>query len=213
MKFAKTMMMAGVAALLSGSALAATAILIKNLPTSGEVTLNGTVESFDSQHSFTLRDSSGTIKVDLSATKAIVLKDGAKVSVTGTVDKGILETDIAALSVSEDEAVGKQIGEAIDSVTGQDPAGSAKAVDIRSLPESGIVKINGTVASVDNEKKFTLKDSTGTIDVTIMSGQSASLNKGTKVMVVGSVDKGLLGKSISATEVDVRSTAGPVVEQ
>jgi len=209
MKFAKIIMIAGTAALLSTTALAATTAAVKNMPDGGSISLSGTVEDFNSEHSFTLRDNTGTMKVDLSKTKSIVLKNGETVSVTGTINKGVLGTQVAAQSVKEEKGVGQQIGEAIDSATGQDAAAAAKEVNIQSLPPSGLVKVTGTVDSVSSEKKFTLKDSTGSVDVNIKSGESASLNKGARVTVIGYAGKGLLGKNIDATEVDVRPSPTP----
>ena len=214
MKFTETMLIAGITALLSTTALAdATSASVSNAPNGGPVTLSGTVEDFDNAHSFTLRDNSGTVKVDLSAAKSVVLKNGETVDVTGTVNKGVLGTTVVATSINEDKAVGQQIGEAIDSVTGQDAAGSAKVVNIRSLPKTGLVKVTGMVESVSNQKKFTLKDSTGHVDVNITSGESASLNKGAQVTVVGHVDNGILSKSINATEVDVQSNGTPATKE
>jgi len=213
MKVTKTIMVAGILCLFSTLGLAATATAVKDLPDGSQVTLTGTVEDFDSEHAFMLRDGSGAIKVDLSSTNPIVLKDGDKVDVTGLVNHTILGTDIVARSVNEDKGVGERVGEAIDSVTGQDVASSAKTVSVKSMPDSGLIRISGIVDNVDSEKKFTLKDSTGYVDVTIKSGESASLEKGTEVTVIGNVDKGLLGKSIDAIEVDVRSSSSSVVAQ
>lgn len=214
MKFMKATIIAGIVALSAAPALAAvtSAAAIKNLPDGGGVTLNGTVEDFDSEHFFTLRDSTGTVKIDLSAAKSVVLTNGERVTVAGTIrNRGILGTSISARTVSEDKGVGQRIGEAIDSATGEDAAGYARTANIVSLPKSGLVKINGTVDSVDSEKKFTLKDQTGHIDIAIKPGMSASLNKGTEVTVVGYVNNGMLGKSIEATEVDVVASSMPPV--
>jgi uncharacterized protein YdeI (BOF family) len=212
MKFTKTILIAGITALLSTPSLAAAATSVKNMPDGSHLTVSGVVEEFDSEHAFMLRDSSGFVKVDLSSAKPMVLKNGEKVTVTGVVNQTILGVDIVASRVSEDKGVGEKVGEAINSVTGQDAAGDAQAVSIRSLPKSGLVKINGIVDSVDSEKNFKLKDSTGHIDVTIKSGESASLNKGTPVTVIGYVDNGLLEQSINATEVDVRSNGAPTIK-
>jgi len=198
---------------LSTTALAAATVSVKEMPDGSEVTLSGTVEDFDSEHSFTLRDASGAVKVDLRSTKSMILKDGEKVNVTGLVNHTFLRTDVVARNVSEDKGVGERIGEAIDSVTGEDAAGSAQTATIQTLPDSGLVEVNGTVDSVSNAKKFTLKDSTGHVDVTIKSGESASLKRGAEVTVIGNVNKGLLGKSINATEVDVRSSSAPMANQ
>jgi len=213
MKLAHVMAIGSVAALLSTSVLAATAESIKNAPNGGQVTLNGTVEDFDSNHTFMLRDSSGTILVDLSSTKPMVLKDGENISVSGTVNHTILGTDVVARTINENQGLGEKVGAAIDSLTGQDPAGSAQHFDIQALPKSGLVKVSGVVASVDSGKKFTLKDSTGHVDVNIKSGESASLKEGTEVMVVGNVDSGLLGKTINATDVKVLSSDAPMAEK
>jgi uncharacterized protein YdeI (BOF family) len=206
MKLAQTIASTSLALLLSTTgALAATANSVDAMQNGSPVALTGTVENFTSAKSFTLRDASGTVEIDLSSTPSIVLKNGDKVDVSGTVDKGVLGAKIVATTVDEDKNVGQQIGEAIDSVTGQNQASNATPVSIKTLPTSGLVKIQGTVASVSNAKKFTLKDSTGTIDVAIQSSQSASLQKGTPVTVVGYVDNGLFSKSINATQVEVQS--------
>lgn len=205
MTFTKTITLTSFAVLLSTSALAATANSVGNMQNGSAVSLSGTVENFDSAKSFTLRDASGEVKIDLSSSKSIVLKNGDKVDVSGTVDKGIMTTAVVATKVEEDKNVGQQIGEAIDSATGQTPASNATQVSIKALPEKGLVKVSGTVDSVSSEKKFTLRDSTGTVDVAIKSDQSASLHKGSGVTVVGYVNNGLLGKSIDASQVEVRA--------
>ncbi|MGE3622248.1 MAG: NirD/YgiW/YdeI family stress tolerance protein [Bdellovibrionales bacterium] len=206
MNIRKTIAVTSLAVLLSSTALAAnTASAVKDMPDGGQVTLSGTVEEFNNEKSFTLRDSSGTVKVDMGSAKSVVLKNGEKVTVNGTVDKGITGTTIAATSVAQDKAIGQQVGEAIDSVTGQDQAANAQPVNIKSLPDSGLVKLQGTVEDVSSEKKFTLKDSTGSVDVSLKSSESAALHKGSGVTVVGYVNKGLMGKSIDATKVDIRN--------
>lgn len=204
MQFTKAILLGSIAAVFLTPAMAATATSVKEMPDGRKLTLYGVVEEFDSKHAFMLRDSSGFVKIDLSSAKPMVLNNGEKVIVTGQVHQTILGADVVAISVSEDKGIGQKVGEAIDSVTGQDAAGEALFVKINSLPTSGLVKIDGNVESIDSEKKFTLIDSTGHIDVTIKSSESASLNKGTPVTVIGYVDNGLLGKSINATKVEVR---------
>ncbi len=213
MKFNKTVIIASIATLFSAAALASTAVSVKDLPKGSYVTLNGTVEDFDSEHTFMLRDPSGSIKIDLSSANSVALKEGEKVSITGTVNQTILGTDVVATSVTEDKGVGQQVGEAIDSVTGQNAAGSARTVTIQTMPDTGFVKLNGIVESVESEKKFTLKDAYGKIDINITSSTSASLNKGTEVTVIGYVEKAILGKHINATEVDIRSSGTPIVNK
>jgi uncharacterized protein YdeI (BOF family) len=112
MKIATIMMVAGTVLLLSAlPSMAAptaddsqksTTAAVSSMPDGTEVTITGTVENFDSRHPFTLRDSSGTIKVDLSSAKPIVLKDGEKVTVTGDVSKSLLGTNINATDVNID---------------------------------------------------------------------------------------------------------------
>ena len=94
MKIASLILFAGFATFISTAALAATALSIKDAPDATAVTLNGTVEDFDSEHSFMLRDSSGTVKIDLTSTKPMVLKDGEMIAVTGHVHHTILGTDV-----------------------------------------------------------------------------------------------------------------------
>jgi len=202
-----------VAILFPAAASATTATSVKDMPDGGQVTLSGTVEDFDSQHSFVLQDASGTVKIDLTSMKPTVLKEGTTVDVIGNVHSTLLGTDVVAQSVSENKGLGQKVGEAIDSLTGQDAASAAQNTTIHSLPKSGLVKVNGIVDNVYSGKKFTLKDSTGSINVAIKSGESASLSKGTEVTVVGNVDSGLLGKSIDATEVNVLSSDAPLADQ
>ncbi len=205
MSFRKTVALTSFAVLLSGSALAATANSVGNMDSGAAVSLAGTVEDFNSAKSFTLRDASGTTSIDLSSTPSIVLKNGDKVDVSGTVDKGITGSKVLATNVSEDKNLGQQIGDAIDNVTGEKPGSNTPQVAVKALPATGMVKVSGTVDSVSSAKKFTLRDSTGTVDVAIESAQSAALQKGTPVTVVGYVDKGMFSKSIKATSVDVQN--------
>ena len=213
MKCKRAILAVGILIFLSSAALATSTIMVKDYPDGGTVTLQGTVEDFSNAHSLLLRDLRGTIKIDLSSTQPITLQDGEKINVTGTVHHTLLGTDIIATTVSEDKGVGQEVGEAIDSLTGQDVASGARVVTIQALPATGLVKVNGVVSRVGNSKNFTLKDSTGNIGVTIVSGESASLKKGTEVTVVGNVDKGLLGKSINAIQVDVVTTSAPAANQ
>lgn len=211
MKIRHTLAVAGIATLLSVpfaiNAWAATATPIssvKNLSNGEDVTVTGTVQDFDERHPFTLQDSSGNIQIDLSSAKPIVLKNGQKVTITGTIDKGLLTTDIMATDVNIDTSVGEKIGNAIDSITGQSTSTDAQVVRVQSLPDTGLVKIKGVVDSVDGSKKFTLRDSTGQVDVNLKQDQT--LRRGSEVTVVGYVDKSLIGKGINATEVDVNSS-------
>ena len=146
------------------------------------------------------------MKIDLSKSPSVVLKNGESVDVSGLLNKGVLGTTITAQNVNENKAIGQKVGEAIDNVTGNDADSNARQVTVKTIPASGLIKVSGTVDSIDNAKKFTLKDSTGNVDVNIKSSESASLTKGAKVTVVGYPDKGMLGTSINATKVEVQSS-------
>jgi uncharacterized protein YdeI (BOF family) len=63
------------------------------------------------------------------------------------------------------------------------------------------------VIDIDNEKEFTLRDETGSINIDIVSAQNAALTEGAEVTVIGNVNNGMLGKSIDAKEVLIVSNA------
>src|SRR5262245_27906450 len=65
------------------------------------------------------------------------------------------------------------------------PSADAKVVTIKALPDSGLVKVNGTIDNVSSARKFTLKDQTGHVDVAMEEEASTSLKKGLEVSVVG----------------------------
>ena len=84
------------------------------------------------------------------------------------------------------------------------------AMTVKTLPKDGAsVSLDGTVASVNkNKKDFVLRDISGsTIDVE--SEQEISLNKGDKVSVDGKVDSEFLGlsKEIDATSIRITERA------
>lgn len=195
---------AGMAALLSTTALAA-GMTIKSIPDEGTVTLRGTVDSVNNAHEFTLRDNTGTIDVDINPDHSVVLKKGDEVTVTGSVDKDVTGKDINASNVEVSKGLVRGASDAVKSIPGVSTT-SAQAFNIRDLPDRGMVKVSGTVSDVDNEKEFTLKDETGSINVDIESNERAALAEGAKVTVIGHIDSGLLGKDIKASQVIV--TAG-----
>jgi uncharacterized protein YdeI (BOF family) len=195
----------GAAALLSTSALAA-GISIKTLPDEGQVTLKGTVDKVNSEREFTLRDSSGTINVDIESSQSVVLKEGDEVTVSGKVDKDITGKDINASNVQVNKGLAQGLKDTVKGIPGVSTT-AASAFNIKNLPDNGMVKITGTVTDVSGEKEFTLKDDTGSIDVDVESSQNAALAEGARVTVIGNVDKGMLGKNINATEVIVIADA------
>jgi uncharacterized protein YdeI (BOF family) len=139
------------------------------------------------------------------------VKNGDKVLVTGIVDKGFFSTNISARTVTADKTLGQTVGEAIDAVTGQNNNGAMQVATIKALPESGFIKIDGMVDSPENTK-FTLKDSTGTVEVDLKTTPASSLNQGAEVTVTGYVRKGILSKSVDATEVNMRMNNAPVMK-
>lgn len=75
---------------------------IKNLPDEGLVQLTGTVKKVDGKTDFTLADATGEIEIDIAKETFVeAITEGARVSVIGYVDKGLLfGTDIDAVKVS-----------------------------------------------------------------------------------------------------------------
>ncbi len=195
---------AGLAALLSTSALAGEVPSvedIESLENKEEVTISGIVDSVENEREFTLRDAVGEkIGVDISSNESLALKKGDAITVSGTVDRDISGTDINAHTVSVSKPLVKGLKDAIRSVPGISTT-DAQAFNISDLPSEGRVKVTGTVAEVDNEKEFTLRDKTGTVNVDVVSTQNAVVTKGAEVTVIGSIDSGAFGKDINATEV------------
>lgn len=202
---------AGFAMLLSTTALA-TNEEVKKLPDDSVVTLSGTVDSVQNEREFTLRDTTGTIGVDIKSNESVVLKAGDSVTVSGLVDKDITGTDINASDVYVHKGFTRSVSDALKSMPGVS-TNDATAYYIKDLPKQGMVKLTGTVKDVDNEKEFTLQDDTGTINVDIESTENAALTKGAKVTVIGSIDDKLTGKDINAVKVLVLADAKPGAAQ
>lgn len=202
--------MSGSAMLLAGTALAdQPATLIDSLPDKGTVTVSGTVEQMDSAREFRLHDDSGSVDVKLASGESAVLKQGDSVTVTGTVEKpllGLMGKDIVASNVQVHKSLSSALSDAITSSTGISLQ-KAETTQINQLPKQGMVRLIGTVQSVSGAKAFTLKDPTGTIDVSVQSSENAALAKGAEVSVIGYVKSGILGKHISATHVTVMADA------
>lgn len=201
----KTLTVVGVATLAATSALAATTE-IKALPKSGVVTLEGVVESVQNEREFTLRDNSGKIGVDMPKNQSVVFKVGSKVTVNGEIDRDLAGVDINATRVDVHNGLAQEISNNIEGTTDMSLQG-ATAYEIKSLPDSGLVKVTGTVSDVDDERNFTVKDATGSIDVELTSAQTAALTEGARVTVVGRVDKGITGKDLEASQVIVLANA------
>lgn len=191
----------GMTFLLSTTAFADT-ILIKDLPKQGEVTISGIVSDINNEREFTLKDANGDkIDVDITSNQPIILKKGAKITVTGTIDKPLLgKKDINATLINTEQEAQQSLGDTIAAHTATSLEG-AEIYQIKDLPEEGLVKVSGTVINVANEKEFTLTDQTGTIDIDLEGGVAAAVKKGTKVTVIGYIDKGVISKDINATRV------------
>jgi uncharacterized protein YdeI (BOF family) len=196
----------GMAVLLSTSALADVKA-IKEMPNGGNVTLSGTVDKVNNERKFVLRDGSGTVDVEIKSGQSLMLRQGENVTVTGTVDKGVLGTTINANNVEGSKGVVEATKKALDTVT-DGATNAAPTVAIKNLPETGAVRVTGVVEDVSSDKKFTLRDQTGTVNVEVKSGESAVVTKGAEVTVVGNVSSGVLGKDINATNVIIRADAG-----
>lgn len=185
---------------------AAGAATIDNLPEEGMVTLSGTVESINNDREFTLRDQTGTIDVDIESGQSMTLKKGDQVTVTGKIDDDITGTDINATRIEVSKGLTQDMNDAVKSIPGVS-TGDAQAYNIKDLPDEGMVKISGTVSDVDNEKEFTLKDRTGSINIDVEAPESALVTEGAEVTVIGQVNSGMLGKDINATKVMVVANA------
>jgi len=121
----------------------------------------------------------------------------SKASATGAVvpsDKGSMNTAPAPTPVSEAQA---KVSAASD----------ATVYTINNLPDTGKVKLSGTVAKVSNDQKFTLQDATGSIAIDLPAGNPAGVKEGAQVTVVGFVDKGIFMDDINATDVIVTADA------
>lgn len=92
-------------------------------------------------------------------------------------------------------------------------AGTAMARDtegltVKQLPKKGKVTLSGTIDSIDDNKRFILRDSAGdTIDVELQ--QAMELREGDRVKVQGAMDAEFLGmgKEINASVVTVTDRA------
>jgi uncharacterized protein YdeI (BOF family) len=181
---------------------------IRSLPAKGNITISGTVQDVQSEREFTLRDDSGTIDVSIKSNKSAVIAKGDNVTVKGKMESGMLgKKYIAASDVKVGKDLTSSISDAIEAHTSISLE-NAKKAKIASLPEEGLVKIAGTVDDVKDEKNFTVKDTTGSINVSIESDENVVLTKDAAVTVIGFVDKGLLGKSILAKHVIITADAG-----
>lgn len=203
----KLLPLCGAALLFSTTALAGS-VSVKELPDQGSVVLNGTVDSVANEREFTLRDQTGTVTIEIASAESVVLKKGDTVTVTGTVDKGMMGTDIKASDVDVHKGFVESIGTAVKATPGIPVSGTTE-MKIGELPKSGMVKVSGTVDGVESEKKFTLHDETGSINVDVKSAESAAVTKGAHVTVIGYIDDGLLAKDINATQVMVTADATP----
>ncbi len=196
------------AAIMLSSAALATVKSVKDMEDGSQVNLTGTVDSVQNEREFKLRDATGVIRVDIESNQSVVLKQGDNVTVIGRLDKGPLVSDINARAIKVNKPVAQAVSDAIEGQTTLSLEG-ATTYNISQLPEEGLVKVNGTVTNVANEKKFTVKDVTGSIKVDVESAETAALTEGAEVTVIGYVDSGLFGKALKARKVLVVASAAP----
>ncbi len=186
-------------------------LLVRNLPDKGNVTVSGQVKDMGSNREFTLSDESGTIKVSIPADESVVMKNGDKVTVSGTVDSsffGLIGKHIDASLVEVNKNPGEAMSDSLRKDTGIS-VDQAKTEQISHLSSQGMVKLSGTVADVIGPKSFTLEDGTGAITINMQSDENLALAKGAKVTLVGYVEEGMLGKDIRATHVIITSADQP----
>jgi uncharacterized protein YdeI (BOF family) len=72
---------------------------------------------------------------------------------------------------------------------------------LENLPEGRRVRLSGKVDSVSGSRIFTLRDSTGTVDVFSAQSLSEDVKEGFEVSVTGRVRRGLFGTEIKATSI------------
>lgn len=185
---------------------------IKQMDNGAPVNIAGTVDRVDNAREFVLRDETGKITIDIQSDQSVVLSKDMVVSVGGTVDRGIFGTDINAVTVKPHKTLRDALADLVKPTTGLNLAG-ARATTIANLPDEGLVKLQGIVVKVQNEKEFTLQDGSGTVNIDIQSDKYAVLSKGTQVIVVGYVDSSPLSKDINATDVSVVAEASATVER
>jgi uncharacterized protein YdeI (BOF family) len=75
--------------------------------------------------------------------------------------------------------------------------------DIVGMPDTGLVYITGRVKEVENRRKFTLADQTGTLKVDAKA--LVDISPGDLVSVVGYVDESIASDEVNATEIFVRT--------
>lgn len=82
----------------------------------------------------------------------------------------------------------------------------AEINNIVNLQDGSTVSLTGTVASVQDPRKFTIQDNTGKIDVNIESSQGVVLKQGDSVTIDGTVDKWWFISRINASRVTVNKS-------
>jgi uncharacterized protein YdeI (BOF family) len=182
---------------------------LNRLPDGRRVRLNGTVEAVQGKRDFILRDDSGHIEINLTSHEKIALTKGAEVTVSGRINRGLMGVNIDASSVtlrskSEQAAAEKPLDSGL--------AAKAPAYTVATLPETGFVKVTGTVTTSENDREFVMKDATGLVDVSVADADASKVMKGSRVTVIGSVDRGVLGKDISASRIVVENPIVASVE-
>jgi len=209
-RMTKLLANASVMALIAGAAVANMAEpSISNLPDKGMVTVSGTVEKVENERAFRLRDNTGAIEVKVTSGESVVLKQGDSVTVSGQIENllwGLMGKDINATGVEVHKDLPTALSDAVTKTTGI-TMDKAENVRIGKLPAQGMVQITGIVDKVSDQKNFTLKDTTGAVDVSIQSDENVVLAKGAEVTVTGYVNNGILGKKIRATHVILLSNA------
>jgi uncharacterized protein YdeI (BOF family) len=172
-------------------------VIIENLPDQGDITISGTVERVIDQNKMIISDRTGDT-IDVNTNQPIDIKMGETVTV-----KGNLDSEIAGIGKQIVDATITEIGLDLDSTAGSDvslsadmgsygdeskdsPIETMEISKIQNMPEQGMVEISGTVASVQGDGSFILKDNVGQkVEVDLVRNED--LSKGDKVAVTGQV--------------------------
>ena len=89
---------------------------------------------------------------------------------------------------------------------------NAVGTTVNNLPKKGEVSVSGIVEKVEDDRRFILRDSTGTIDIAVENEALAIPKQGDNVIVTGMIEKrawGLLGKEIKASSIQMARAATP----
>lgn len=193
-----------------GISIGADSTLVEDLPTKGSATVSGIVQKINNDNKLTIADSNGST-IDVNTKEKIDVQEGDIITASGTLDsefigmgKEINNATISRAGLDLDSTRGHDISLSVgvDDEPAPDSYQPKEVSSIKELPDEGMVKITGTVYSIDNKDSFTLKDGSGET-VNIHGEENLSLKKGDKVTITGEVKGELagIGEKIQAKEI------------